>query len=62
MTAGLPQLDSLLVQLARAAAGSGQQPLAEGLHTLPAVWAEEHHDGVPLAVVQSVHRPGGHIQ
>ena len=60
--AGLPQLDGLLVQLARAAVGAGHQAVAHGLDALLAVRVEEHHDGVPLGVVQGVHRLGRDVQ
>ena len=57
-----PQLDRLLVQLAVAAVGAGDQAVPHGLHALLAVRVEEHHDGVPLGVVQGVHCLGGHVQ
>lgn len=60
--AGLPQLDRLLVQLARAAVGARQQAVPHGLHALLAVGVEEDDDGVPLRVVEGVHRLGRHVQ
>lgn len=60
--AGLSQLDRLLVQFARAAAGAWNEAVPHGLHTLLAVWVQEDDDGIPLGVVQSVHSFWGHIQ
>lgn len=62
MRAGLPQLDRLLVQLAGAAVGARQQAVPHGLHALLAVRVEEDDDGVPLGVVEGVHRFGRHVQ
>lgn len=62
MGAGLPQLDGLLVQLARAAAGSRHEAVPHGLDALLSVWVQEDDDGIPLGVVQGVHGFGSHIQ
>lgn len=57
-----PQFESALVQLPGALPGFGTQPGPHVLHSLLAVWIEEHDDGVPLSVVQPVHRVGGDVQ
>lgn len=62
MRAGLPQLDRLLVQFARTAAGPRHEAVPHGLHTLLAVRVQEDDDGIPLGVVQSVHSFGSHIK
>lgn len=36
--------------------------MPHGLDAMFGVWVEEDDDGVPLAVVQSVHRLRGHVQ
>ena len=60
--AGFPQFERLHVQLASAAAGVGHQPLPHQLDPLLAVGVEEDDDGVPLGVVQGVHRLRSHVQ
>ncbi|TNN67625.1 hypothetical protein EYF80_022089 [Liparis tanakae] len=60
--AGLPQLDGLFVELASAAVGVGGDPLPHGLDAVLVVRVEEDDDGVPLGVVQGVHRLGRHVQ
>ena len=60
--AGLPQFERLVVELAGAAVGPREHPLAHGLDALLAVGAEEDDDGVPLCVVQRVHSLGRHVQ
>lgn len=62
MRAGLPQLDGLLVELPPAAVGVGGDPLSHGLDAVLAVWVEEDYYGVPLGVVQGVHRLGRDVQ
>jgi hypothetical protein len=58
----LPQLDGALVQLAGALPGLGAQTGPHVLHALLVVGVQEHHDGVPLGVVQPVHRVGRDVQ
>lgn len=62
MRAGLPQLHSLLIQFAGAAAGSRHEAVSHGLDALLGVWVQKEDDGIPLGVVQSVHSFGSHIQ
>lgn len=60
--AGLPQLDRLLVEFAGAAVGVGSYPQPHGFDAVLVVGIEEDHDGVPLRVVEGVHRFGRHVQ
>lgn len=58
----LSQFESALVQLPGALPRLGTEPGPHVLDTLLAVWIQEHHDGVPLSVVQTIHRIGGDVQ
>ena len=60
--AGLPEPDGLVVEFSGAAVGPGDDALPQGLHARLAVGVEEDDDGVPLGVVQRVHRLGRHVQ
>lgn len=62
MGAGLPQFDSLFVEFAGVTVGVRGDPLSQGLDTMLTVWIEEDDNGVPLGIVQGVHRLGCHIQ
>lgn len=60
--AGLPQLDRLLVEFVGAAVGVGGDPMPQHFDAVLAVGVEVDHDGVPVGVVQGVHRLGGDVQ
>lgn len=62
MGTGLPHFDRLLVEFAGAATGAGHKAVPHGLDAPLAVRVEEHHNGVPLGVVQGVHCLGSHVQ
>lgn len=58
----LSQFERTLIQLPGALPRLGTEPGPHVLDTLLAVWIQEHHDGVPLSVVQTIHRIGGDVQ
>lgn len=58
----LPQFEGTFVELPCALPGLGTQPRPHVLHPLLTVGVQEHHNGVPLSVVQPVHRIRGDVQ
>lgn len=58
----LSQFESTLIQLPGALPGLRTEPGPHVLDTLLAVGIQEHHNGVPLSIIQTIHRIGGDVQ
>lgn len=58
----LSQFESTLVQLPGALPGLGTEPGPHVFDALLAVGIQEHHNGVPLSVIQTIHRVRGDVQ
>lgn len=62
MGAGLLQFDGLLIELVGTAVGVRSDSLPHDLDAVLAVGVKVDNDGVPVGVVQGVHRLGGDVQ
>ncbi len=58
----LSQFESTLIQLPCTLPGLNTEPGPHVLDTLLAIGIQEHHDGVPLSVIQTIHRVGCNVQ
>lgn len=58
----LPQFEGTFIQLPGTLPGLWTQSGPHGLHALLCVGVQKNDDGVPLCVVQSVHRVGRDVQ